>query len=75
VRNSMNLGYFFVLFWAAPCFWLLYAGLIAPPVDVKDIHVGMVFWMSLLSFPSSLLVFFGLEFGTAAFGSYYFSVA
>jgi hypothetical protein len=53
----------------------LYAGLIAPPVDVKDIHVGMVFWMSLLSFPSSLLVFFGLEFGTAAFGSYYFSVA
>jgi|SRR5262245_11752523 len=72
----MNLSYFFGLFWAAPCFWLLYAGLTTPPpVDVKDIHVGMVIWMSLLSFPSSLLVFFGFEFGPAAFGSYYFSVA
>jgi ABC-type dipeptide/oligopeptide/nickel transport system permease subunit len=73
VRNSMILGYVLVLCWAALCFWLLYGGLTAaPPVDVKDIYVGMVFWMSLLSFPSSLLVLLG----TALFSNYFnFSAA
>jgi hypothetical protein len=71
----MNLGYVFVLCWAAPCIWILYGGLTAaPPVDIKDLYVGMVFWMTLLSFPSSLLVLLGFECGTAPFGKS-FSVA
>lgn len=61
--------------WVAVCLWLLWSGLTArAPVDVKDIHVGTSFWMMVLSFPSSLLVFVGTDIATLPFGKY-FSVA
>jgi hypothetical protein len=44
--------------WVAACLWLLWIGLTAiAPVDVKDLHVGMAFWMMMLSFPAGALIF------------------
>jgi hypothetical protein len=60
----------------AACLWILWQGLAAsPPIDVKDIHVGMMTWMTVLSFPSSLLVLFASDLIASLFGSYYFSLA
>jgi hypothetical protein len=41
------------------------------PIDVKDIHVGMTTWMTLLSFPSGLLIFFGADLIASLFGGYF----
>lgn len=58
--------------WAAVCFWILWSGLTArAPVDVKDMHVGMSFWMTMLSFPSGLLVSIGTDIMTLPFGKYF----
>lgn len=72
---AMRLGHPLLLLWVAACVWLLYSGLASPaPIDVKDIHAGMSFWMLLLSFPLGLLVFLGSNYATDPFGAY-FSVA
>jgi hypothetical protein len=56
----------------AACLSILWLSLAAPPpIDVKDIHVGMIFWMTVLSFPSSLLVFFASDLIASHFGSYF----
>lgn len=62
----------FIGIWIAACLRLLWQGLAAPPpIDVKDIHIGMIFWMTVLSFPSSLLVLLPSDLIASHFGSYF----
>ena len=68
----MRPRYFLLPAWICLCVWLLYSGLSAsPPVDVKDLHVGMSVWMLVLTFPLGLIVFVGSEIVTQPFGAYF----
>jgi hypothetical protein len=70
--NDMIARYAFIGIWSAACLWILWSSLAAPPpIDVKDIHVGMTFWMTVLSLPSGLLVFVASNFIASFFGSYF----
>lgn len=61
-----------LIIWAAVCLWLLYFSLsAASPVDVKDIHVGLLLWMLVLSFPLGLTAFFGTDLITTFYGGYF----
>jgi hypothetical protein len=68
----MRPRYYLLPLWIVACLLPLYFGLTAPaPVDIKDIHVGMSFWMLILSFPIGLLVFVGSDLATIPFGAYF----
>jgi hypothetical protein len=68
--------YAFISIWIAACLWILWQSLAAPPpIDVKDIHVGMATCMTVLSFPSGVLVFLASDLFALLFGSSYFSLA
>jgi hypothetical protein len=70
--NEMVARYAFIGIWSAAYLWILWSSLAAPPpIDVKDIHVGMIFWMTVLSLPSGLLVALASDFIASFFGSYF----
>ena len=76
MKTPMIRRVFLLLLWVSACLWLLYIGLTEPaPVDVKDIHVGMSFWMLLLTLPLGLLIFFGSDSAITLFGATYFEMA
>lgn len=54
----MRLRIVLLALWIVLSVWILATGLFESPlVDVKDVYIGMSFWMLLLSFPLGLLVF------------------
>jgi hypothetical protein len=64
-----------LVLWFGACFWVLASSLYgAAVIDVKDGHVGLIFWMTLLTFPSGFLVIWATQALTDPYGAY-FSVA